>query len=171
MNELLSLLKNVAPALATAVAGPLGGAAVSAIASKFGVADSVEAVAQAIAGDPEAAQKLAEIDLKQFELHNANTANARAMQVVALQQDDLFSKRFLMYFAIGWSVCAVVYIACITFAAIPPANIRFADTILGFVLGTIVSTLLNFFFGSAHGSTDKQETIKEVLHSKLEHDK
>ena len=171
MNELLSLLKNVAPALATAVAGPLGGAAVSAIASKFGVADSVEAVAQAIAGDPEAAQKLAEIDLKQFELHNANTANARAMQVVALQQDDLFSKRFLMYFAIGWSVCAVVYIACITFAAIPPANIRFADTILGFVLGTIVSTLLNFFFGSAHGSTDKQETIKEVLHSKMEHDK
>ena len=171
MNELLSLLKNVAPALATVVAGPLGGAAVSAIASKFGVADSVEAVAQAIAGDPEAAQKLAEIDLKQFELHNANTANARAMQVVALQQDDLFSKRFLMYFAIGWSVCAVAYIACITFAAIPPANIRFADTILGFVLGTIVSTLLNFFFGSAHGSTDKQETIKEVLHSKMEHDK
>lgn len=171
MNELLSLLKNIAPTLATVVAGPLGGAAVSAIASKFGVADSVEAVARAIAGDPEAAQKLAEIDLRKFELHNANTANARAMQVVALQQDDLFSKRFLMYFAIGWSVCAVVYIACITFAAIPPANIRFADTILGFVLGTIVSTLLNFFFGSAHGSTDKQETIKEVLHSKLEHDK
>ena len=171
MNELLSLLKGIAPALATAVAGPLGGAAVSAIASKFGVADSVEAVAQAIAGDPEAAQKLAEIDLRKFELHNANTANARAMQVAALQQDDLFSKRFLMYFAIGWSVCAVVYIACITFAAIPPANIRFADTILGFVLGTIVSTLLNFFFGSAHGSTDKQETIKEVLHSKMEHDK
>lgn len=171
MNELLSLLKNIAPTLATVVAGPLGGAAVSAIASKFGVADSVEAVAQAIAGDPEAAQKLAEIDLRKFELHNANTANARAMQVVALQQDDLFSKRFLMYFAIGWSVCAVVYIACITFAAIPPANIRFADTILGFVLGTIVSTLLNFFFGSAHGSTDKQETIKEVLHSKMEHDK
>ncbi|CAB5207265.1 hypothetical protein UFOVP183_55 [uncultured Caudovirales phage] len=171
MNELLSLLKNIAPTLATVVAGPLGGAAVSAIASKFGVADSVEAVAQAIAGDPEAAQKLAEIDLRKFELHNANTANARAMQVAALQQDDLFSKRFLMYFAIGWSVCAVVYIACITFAAIPPANIRFADTILGFVLGTIVSTLLNFFFGSAHGSTDKQETIKEVLHNKMEHDK
>ena len=171
MNELLSLLKGFAPALATAVAGPLGGAAVSAIATKFGVSDSVEAVAKAIAGDPQAAQKLAEIDLKQFELHNANTANARAMQVVALQQDDLFSKRFLMYFAIGWSICAVVYIACITFAPIPSANIRFADTILGFVLGTIVSTLLNFFFGSAHGSTDKQETIKEVLHSKMEHDK
>jgi transposase-like protein len=171
MNDLINLLKGVAPALATAVAGPLGGAAVSAIASKLGVESSVQAVAQAIAGDPEAAQKLAEIDLKKFQMHNENTANARAMQIAALQQEDTFSKRFLMYFAIGWSLCAIIYIGCITFGNIPQANIRFADTILGFVLGTIVSTILNFFFGSAHGSSDKQETIKEVLHSKLEHDK
>jgi len=55
MNDLLSgLLKSVAPILATAVAGPLGGAAVSAIASKLGVGDSVEEVAKAIAGDPAA---------------------------------------------------------------------------------------------------------------------
>ena len=39
MNELLGLLKGVAPALATAVAGPLGGTVVSAIASKLGVAE------------------------------------------------------------------------------------------------------------------------------------
>lgn len=64
MDELLSLLKGVAPALATAVAGPLGGAAVSAIASKFGVSDSVEAVAKAIADDPQASQKLAELELE-----------------------------------------------------------------------------------------------------------
>lgn len=171
MNDLINLLKGVAPALATAVAGPLGGAAVSAIASKFGVEDSVEAVAKAIAGDPEAAQKLAEIDIKKLEMAYANTSNARAMQVVALQQEDVFSKRFVMYLAIGWSSFAVTYIALITFIPIPEGNTRFADTILGFLLGTVVATILNFFYGSAHGSTDKQETIKEVLHSKLEHDK
>ena len=171
MNDLINLLKGVAPALATAVAGPLGGAAVSAIASKFGVEDSVEAVAKAIAGDPEAAQKLAEIDLKKLEMAYANTANARAMQVAALQQEDVFSKRFVMYLAIGWSAFAVTYIALITFFPIAAGNIRFADTILGFLLGTVVATILNFFYGSAHGSTDKQETIKEVLHSKLEHEK
>lgn len=37
MDKLLDLLKTAAPALATAVAGPLGGAAVSAIAEKLGV--------------------------------------------------------------------------------------------------------------------------------------
>ena len=64
MNELLGLLKNIAPTLATAVAGPLGGAAVSAIASRLGVSDSVEAVAKAISGDPAAAQKIAELELE-----------------------------------------------------------------------------------------------------------
>ena len=64
MNDLLNLLKGIAPTLATAVAGPLGGAAVSAIASRLGVGDSVEAVAKAIAGDPQAAQKIAELELE-----------------------------------------------------------------------------------------------------------
>lgn len=64
MNELFGLLKGVAPSLATAVAGPLGGAAVSAIASKLGVSDSVEEVAKAIAGDPAAEQKLKELELE-----------------------------------------------------------------------------------------------------------
>ena len=64
MNDLFNLLKSIAPTLATAVAGPLGGAAVSAIASRLGVGDSVEAVAKAIAGDPQAAQKIAELELE-----------------------------------------------------------------------------------------------------------
>ena len=64
MNDLLNLLKGLAPTLATAVAGPLGGAAVTALAAKFGVSDSVEAVAKAIAGDPAAAAKLQELDLE-----------------------------------------------------------------------------------------------------------
>ena len=64
MNDLLNLLKGVAPTLATAVAGPLGGMAITALASKFGVSDSIDAVAKAIAGDPQAAQKIAETELE-----------------------------------------------------------------------------------------------------------
>jgi len=72
MNDLVNLLKGLAPTLATAVAGPLGGAAVSAIASKFGVSDSVEAVAKAITGDPLAAQKLAEMELEYYKIEQNN---------------------------------------------------------------------------------------------------
>jgi len=163
MNELLSLLKGVAPVLATAVAGPFGGAAVTALAAKFGVSDSVEAVAKAIAGDPESAQKLAELELEQSRIDNANVADARAMQVAALHQDDVFSKRFVMYLAIFWSVFAVSYISFITFGSIPAANVRFADTILGFILGTVIATVLNFFFGSSQSSKDKTHALTKEL--------
>ena len=157
MNDLLKLLGNVAPALATVVAGPLGGAAVSAIAKQFGVEDTVEAVTRAVAADPEAALKLAQIDLEKLKLGHANTADARAMQVVALNQSDVFSKRFTMYLTTFWSVAATVYIGFITFSVIPDKNIRFADTILGFVLGTVLATMLNFWFGSSIGSKEKDK--------------
>lgn len=86
-----------------------------------------------------------------------DTANARNMQVEALRQDDIFSKRFIYYFAIFWSIFAAGYIGFITFGTIPVDNQRFADTILGFLLGTVVATILQFFFGSSMGSKDKDK--------------
>ena len=71
MDTLISLLKNLAPGVATLVAGPVGGMVVSALADKFGVSDSVEEVAKAIAGDPAAAQKIAEMDLEKFRIEEA----------------------------------------------------------------------------------------------------
>jgi len=162
MEQLLNLLKGFAPAIATAVAGPLGGAAVSMIAKKFGVEDSVAAVAQAIAGDPKAEEKLRELDLEYAKLHLENVKGARDMQTAALNQSDVFSKRFIYYFAAFWSVSAVVYIGFITFATIPAPNIRFADTIIGFLLGTVVATILNFFYGTSKSSQDKTEKMAEM---------
>ncbi len=161
MNELLKLLGSVAPALATIVAGPLGGAAVSAIASKLGVADTVEAVTKAISADPEAALKLAQIDVEKLKMQYANTADARAMQVAALNQSDIFSKRFTMYLTAYWSVAATIYIGFITFSVIPDKSVRFADTILGFILGTVLATMLNFWFGSSIGSKEKAEALRK----------
>jgi hypothetical protein len=157
MDSLLKLLGDVAPALATVVAGPLGGAAVSAIAKQFGVEDTVEAVTKAISADPEAALKLAQIDLETLKANQANTADARAMQVAALNQSDVFSKRFTMYLTSFWSIAAVIYIGFITFGDIPMQNVRFADTILGFILGTVIATMLNFWFGSSIGSKEKDK--------------
>jgi uncharacterized membrane protein YwzB len=108
----------------------------------------------------EAAQKHEEFKIEQA---NKNTADARAMQVAALQQDDKFSKRFVMYLAVFWSITAVSYIFFITFGTIPEANIRFADTILGFLLGTVVATIINFFLGSSAGSKEKTDALTAEL--------
>ena len=93
----------------------------------------------------------------------ADTQSARQMQTAALNQSDLFSKRFIYYFAMFWAVAAAIYIGFITFAPIPEANIRFADTILGFLLGTIVSQIISFFYGSSSSSQSKDELIKSVV--------
>lgn len=80
MDTLINLLKTLAPSLATAVAGPLGGAAVSYMASRLGVEDTVVEVAKAISDDPAAAQKMrelelefAKVDLESIKVDQANT--------------------------------------------------------------------------------------------------
>ena len=72
MDALVNILKNVAPGIATLVTGPAGGAVVSALAAKFGVTNTVEEVAKAIAGDPAAAQKLAELNLEEYRVEQVN---------------------------------------------------------------------------------------------------
>lgn len=72
MNELMNLLKGAAPALATAVMGPMGGMAMNAIASKLGVEATPSAVTQALKDNPDLALKLKEIDCKEYEIEQSN---------------------------------------------------------------------------------------------------
>jgi hypothetical protein len=85
--------------------------------------------------------------------------DARAMQSKALQQEDLFAKRFIYWFSLLWSIAACAYIYSITFNYVPPENIRVVDTVLGFLLGTAIASILNFFYGSSYKSRSKDETI------------
>ena len=111
MNDLFGLLKNIAPALATAVAGPLGGAAVSAIASRLGVSDSVEAVAKAIAGDPQAAAKLQEMEL---EFYKAEQNNLTERLKADMGSDSWLSKNIrpatLIFLLLSYSGFAIASI-------------------------------------------------------------
>jgi hypothetical protein len=103
------------------------------------------------------------LEVRLQEIFLADVDSARTMQGHALQQDDVFSKRFIYYFATFWSIVAAVYIAFITFGEIPQANVRFADTVLGFMLGTVIATIIGFFYGSSQGSKDKDVFLEEVV--------
>lgn len=97
--------------------------------------------------------ELAQMDLKDRE-------NARKMQESALMQDDIFSKRFVYYLAAFWSIFAALYFFLVTFFKV--ANVRVSDTVTGFLLGTIVSTIITFFFGSSQGSKVKEQLINSL---------
>ena len=102
------------------------------------------------------------LDLAEYQEEVKDRSNARDMQGAALKQDDVFSKRFVYIFAILWSVFAMLYMAGITFGNIPKESIRFADTITGFLLGTVVATLLAFFYGSTMRNHVKDDSIKAL---------
>jgi hypothetical protein len=151
-----SLLQNNLPKVAQAVVDK----GLDYVQEKTGIELKPDMSAEELKALKEAAQKHEEFKIEQA---NANTANARAMQVAALNQDDKFAKRYVMYLATFWSVTAMVYIFLITFTFIPEMNVRFADTILGFLLGTVVATILNFFLGSSASSKEKTEVLAAEL--------
>lgn len=61
---------------------------------------------------------------------------------------------FLYGFAYLWSVSSIVYIFCVSFVAVPEKNIRVVDTIVGFLLGTIIAGLIGYFYGASHVPED-----------------
>ena len=153
MDELLSLIKSVAPTLATVVAGPLGGAAVSAIASKFGVSDSVEAVAKAIVGDPQASQKLAELELEYAKLDAADRENARnrELTIATSASAPWYSKVVTPLLALGVFIlwAAINYTMLTSKDAIPTDMREIVIRMLGSLDATIM-LILSYYFGNSH---------------------
>ena len=164
MNELLGLLKGIAPTLATAVAGPLGGAAVSAIASRLGVGDSVEAVAKAIAGDPAAAAKLQELELEYAKLDVANTADAREMnsKIQESANSAWLAKNaaYILDFAIVSATIIMTWI--VFFKGVPTQNKEIAYMAIGSLI-TMCGTVLNFHRGSSAGSKAKTDELMKGI--------
>jgi hypothetical protein len=66
-------------------------------------------------------------------------------------------KQFVYSLAFTWSIFAMLYISGITFLGIPESGVRFADTALGFILGTVVGTIINYFYGDSDSTYKKGE--------------
>jgi hypothetical protein len=155
MNELLALLKSAAPALATVVAGPLGGMAVKAIADKMGVADTVEAVTQALQADPESAAKLAEIDLAQFKAESADRDSARDREVgLAAAGGSKFAQLVMPILAVGTVALTYMFVGILLFKIVPTEQQQLIIFALGFMTAS-AQQVLSYYFGSSKSSQDK----------------
>jgi hypothetical protein len=156
LGKALSTIGSIAPDILR-LAGNITG-----VQSLNKVAEAIDGSANLSAEDKALALEMIQ---KEKELVFADVADARDLQKVALQQDDKFSKRFIYYLASFWSVASVIYIFIISLTNIPVTSIRLVDTVLGFVLGTIVSTIIAYFFGSSMGSKEKTTLIETIKNS------
>ena len=151
MNDLFNLIKGFAPTLATAVAGPLGGAAVSAIANRLGVSDSIESVAKAIAGDPQAAQKLAELELEYAKLDMADRDSARKNEaaLATSEHTPLLNKSVTPILAlvvvVAWGLIQYHLLTHV----VPNEMREIIIRVLGTLDGALVM-VLSYYFGASH---------------------
>lgn len=89
----------------------------------------------------------------------ADTQHARDMylKLIESNKENKFFKYFAPLFGLIVTICVLTYVFAITFFDIPEKNIRFADTIIGFLLG-ILSSIIGFFFGSSDTTKNKSKS-------------
>ena len=162
---LLSLLKGIAPVLATAVAGPAGGAAVGWIASKLGIDDAtVEGVTQALTGNPEMTMKLKELDLEYAKLEIADRDSARKAysEVATSQYATKLDKAVVPTLALGTVALAFLFIGFLIFIDVAPDQQQMIIFALGFITSS-AGQVLSFYFGSSQGSKDKTKELEGMM--------
>lgn len=161
----LTLLEQFAPSLVKLMTGSdTAGAVAAKVVDIAGIvtgnAPDPVAVLQAdptLALDFQKALMANETELVRLAL--ADVQNARQMQIAALGQEDVFSKRFVYYFAAAWSLFAMVYFFGVTFIPIPPEGQQSANTILGVLIASVVGVMFAYFYGSTRGGTEKSRLL------------
>ena len=110
--------------------------------------------------------KMAELAQSSEKMFLEDKQNARDMQKAALAQNDIFSKRFAYYLALGILGFTIVYDILLLTGLLNASN----QDVVYFIAGVINSggfmTVVNFFFGSSKGSSDKQDKLNGILDNK-----
>lgn len=151
------LISQGAGKLADMMAGKAKETVVNAIADKLGVEPKEDAIESHLSAHPEEMVKLEQIDMQKMELQLQEMQSARNMQLEAMKSNDPLVRRFVYFFIGFWSLWSAVMLPFMVFGDIPESNVRFADTILGFLLATMIGSMFGFLLGSSLGSKEKDK--------------
>jgi len=165
MDTLLGLLKGVAPVLATAIAGPAGGAAVGWLANKLGVPDAtVEGITEALTGNPELTMKLKELDLEyaKMDAQDRDSARQAYAAVATSQYATKLDKAVVPVLALGTVALAFLFIGILIFIDVAADQQQMIIFALGFITSS-AGQVLSFYFGSSQGSKDKTKELEGIM--------
>lgn len=111
----------------------------------------------------EHSEALEQLNLEYEKARFADTANARAMQTYAIDSPDPVVRRFIYFFAVLLTLLSFGFLYLVLFnpngVITQSGNKDLVNTITGFLLGTTMSAVIGFFYGSSSGSADKGRQI------------
>lgn len=164
MND---LLKTLAPTVASALLGPLGGVAVSALGNLFGVSEPTQQkIADAIQSGQITPDQLSK--LKELELQYQNEEKERGFKYAEIEVKDRDSARnreiqskdntnkILAYTVVG-AFIAVVGAALLGYAKVDSV---LAGTLVGY-LSAKAEQVMSYYFGSSSGSDKKTDLLAQ----------
>ena len=164
-----SLIKQVAPTVATALLGPMGGVAIGALGNVLGVSEPTqEKIAAAIQQGqmtPEQVTALKELELK-FKAEEAE----RGFRYAELAYKDTADARSLAASTHAITPAILTWVVVVLCLGLEGSMIfgftpkGLDDIVLGRVMGTLDSALmlvLGFWFGSSHGSQNKDALLAQ----------
>jgi hypothetical protein len=170
----MDFLKTLAPTVFTALLGPLGGAAVSAIGSIMGLdTPTQDKIKDAITAGQMTPDQISQI--KQLELKYMNDEKERGFRYAELQFKDVGSARDMAIQTksmtpsiLTWIVVVLTltFEGMLLFGSTPD---KLDPIVLGRVLGTLDSALimvLSFWFGSSSSSHNKDALLAGSLQAK-----
>jgi hypothetical protein len=161
MDTLLNLLKGFAPTLATAAMGPAGGAVLSLIAGKLGVADTVAEVTAALSADPLAGKKMRELDLEYAQMDKEDRDSARTREVeMAKAGAGHFAQLVVPILALGTVALTFVFIGILVFKKIDNEQQQLVIFALGYATAA-AQQVLSYYFGSSKSSQDKTVAMQK----------
>ena len=172
MMDWLGTLKSLAPTVASALAGPLGGVAVSAIGGLLGVTDATQdKIADAIQSGQMTPEQISQ--LKALELQYQNDEKERGFKYAELVFKDRDSareanvqggtQRHLFWLSLTLLSATLGCEMLVLFKGYPASA---SEIIVGRVLGLMDSValmVLAYWYGSSNGSSQKSELLARNL--------
>jgi hypothetical protein len=145
----LDTIKGFAPGIATALGGPLAGAAVSAIANKLGVEDTLEAVTEAVQ-NPVNREKLIELENDKFKdiLKDKQSARDSFVAIATSASAPMINKltNTILSLAVVGAWIGIQY--TMLDITIPPEMRELVARVLGTLDGALM-LVLSFHFGAS----------------------
>lgn len=158
-----SVIATVAPTVATALGGPLGGIAGTAIKKALGVTNDQQAI-EALSTNPEAVLqlKVAELEMSKFiaqtgvDLQKINAADRNSAREMVKVTGKVPQVALSVVMLVGYF--SLLYAMVAGFFDVPEMYTALVAGLIG-TLGAGVTQILNFWFGSSSGSKDKDAAM------------